>query len=107
MILILVGSIGGFYLCLQWRGLTVRGWELSHSWVQYASEMHWGSLKNPLNAYAEWCKKLGREQGKADWISTYAQRVIFFFILTYILAIALSMTIVVLTMLNIIWHVNV
>ncbi len=74
-IIILLASIGGIYLSIQWKGLTVHGWEISQSWVEYAHKIHWDKLGNPVDAYAEWCKKSGRQQGKFDWIATHAQRV--------------------------------
>jgi hypothetical protein len=99
-VIILLGSIGGLYLSIQWKGLTVHGWEIAQSWVEYANKVHWDKLENPINAYAEWCKKSGRRQGKFDWIATHAQRVINFFILIYVLFIIASTIIILFNILN-------
>lgn len=84
---VLIGSMLGLFLSWQWRGLTKRGWELEHYWVKYAETFKWQGIQNPLDPYSEWCKKTGRGEGLDDWISLYARRVIWLFIVGYSVAV--------------------
>lgn len=89
-------SVFGLALSLQWRGLTMRGWQLQHYWVQYAEAFKfWPGFENPLEPYVRWARDHNTGEGVHDWIARYAHGAIRIFIIGFASALLVSIGLVI------------
>jgi hypothetical protein len=76
----------GLILSWQWRGLTIRGFEIQHAWAGYGTKAFgWPGLENPLEIYAKWAIQTSGGVGLKDWIARYAKHVVWLFFVSYLL----------------------